>query len=416
MAAAAFPRAGRRRIDRDQLGDDHRRRRLLLPREQRARPKAPASSDNLGGLGSTTSINTETGVIVSGDNSAGIRNTNIGGTSFAINEGSITVGNGEVERASQAMTARRIDRLFTVRRHAVEQPGSRPLSAPRPMPATAAKSRPATSPRACSCPGRDCGSLDPTDSTAISVNEGIIATGDNATGMFTMGSNATTRTTRGSVTIGDLDLSEFLPDPVFARSTRWRKWVTASRRGARRWRRSSTTATSRPATAPSARPRGCTTPATATRRSCCRTRTASIITGDDSTGALVAGNYSAALVNEGRITVGDDSIGVDMSGRQRRPAPLRPDGNGRRRRAVRVELRHHRDRRQLGRCAHERRPPGRRPTRRRSWSSTRRAARVFQSALRLTARLRVEGRPIRSARLTSPTAARSAPARTRPRS
>ena len=38
-----------------------------------------------------------------------------------------------------------------------------------------------------------------------------------------------------------------------------------------------------------------------------------IITGDDSIGALVAGNYSSALFNEGSITVGDDSIGVDMS-------------------------------------------------------------------------------------------------------
>ena len=56
--------------------------------------------------------------------------------------------------------------------------------------------------------------LDPLAPSAINVNEGIIATGDNSSGMFTMG---TTRSTynSGSITTGNHDISAFQPHPEY---------------------------------------------------------------------------------------------------------------------------------------------------------------------------------------------------------
>ena len=47
-------------------------------------------------MGVTTSINAETGIIVTGDDSIGVGNLNYAGDSIAINEGSITSGDGVV--------------------------------------------------------------------------------------------------------------------------------------------------------------------------------------------------------------------------------------------------------------------------------------------------------------------------------
>ena len=49
------------------------------------------------GMGVTTSINAETGIIVTGDDSIGVGNLNYAGDSIAINEGSITSGDGVTE-------------------------------------------------------------------------------------------------------------------------------------------------------------------------------------------------------------------------------------------------------------------------------------------------------------------------------
>ena len=282
------------------------------------------------------------------------------------------------------------------------------------MPATAATSRSATSPRACSCPGRDCGSLDPTDWTAIGVNEGIIATGDDATGMFTMGSNATTYNS-GSVTIGDLDLSGILPDPVFGPEYE----VAQMGYGVASWGEALAQVVNY----------GDITTGDGTVGAAARMYYANygygaqlvqnadgvIVTGDDSTGALVAGNYSAALLNEGRITVGDDSTGVDMSAGSvvlRRydltatvvegalfasNAGIVETGDnsvGVRMNAVLEDVAYEG-------VGLEFDPPGCSP---------------YSIRPAITASSTCRGRPIRSARLTSPTAARSAPARTRPRS
>ena len=106
-----------------------------------------------GNLGSITSVNAEGGVIVGGDNSTGIRNNSMGGDSFTINEGSITVGNGESNRLVLD-DGRPYDRVFTSIGMWSNSPA--PLPAPRRMRATVGTSRSATSPRACSSPARAC--------------------------------------------------------------------------------------------------------------------------------------------------------------------------------------------------------------------------------------------------------------------
>ena len=68
------------------------------------------------GMSVTTSINAETGIIVTGDDSVGVGNVNWAGDSIAINEGSITSGDGVV---GQLQRVRRIIRPG-VRDHRVD--------------------------------------------------------------------------------------------------------------------------------------------------------------------------------------------------------------------------------------------------------------------------------------------------------
>ena len=156
--------------------------------------------------------------------------------------------------------------------------------------------------------------IDPADWTAIGINEGIITTGDDATGLFTMGSNATSYNS-GSVSIGDLDLGEFIPNPAFPTFTD--TLLSQAGYGVAAWGESLAQVVNYGEIAT-----GDGTVGAAARMyyagygyaaQLLQNTDGVIVTGDDSTGALVAGNYSAALINEGRITVGDDSTGVDMS-------------------------------------------------------------------------------------------------------
>ena len=70
------------------------------------------------GMGVTTSINAETGIIVTGDDSVGVGNVNWAGDSIAINEGSITSGDGVVGRYSAYGES--YDRVFQTYRVDVE--------------------------------------------------------------------------------------------------------------------------------------------------------------------------------------------------------------------------------------------------------------------------------------------------------
>jgi outer membrane autotransporter protein len=272
-------------------------------------PGESAGIFHSGGLGSITSVNTETGVIISGDNSAGIRNTSLGGNSYTINEGSITVGNGEVNRLA-SYDGTPFDRIFTSVGMLSNSPGAAAGAT-----AYARNSGDITTGDLATgvfVSGQGLRLVDPTDWTAIGVNEGSIATGDDATGMFTMGSNATTYNS-GSVTIGDRDLSDILPDPVFGPEYE----VAQMGYGVASWGEALAQVvnygniTTGDGTVGAAARMYYTGYGYAAQL--VQNADGVIITGDDSTGARVAGNYSSTLINEGRITVGDDSTGVDIS-------------------------------------------------------------------------------------------------------
>ena len=163
------------------------------------------------GLGSTTSINTETGIIITGDDSVGIDNRNFAGDSIAINEGSITTGNG-VSTLVNHYSGVVFDRLFITI-------GMRSLSA-APMFGSSAYARNSGDITVgelafgSAVSGHGISLIDASRITALNFNEGIITTGDNSTGMLAWGTNATSINT-GSITTGDYDISAFQPHPVF---------------------------------------------------------------------------------------------------------------------------------------------------------------------------------------------------------
>jgi outer membrane autotransporter protein len=261
------------------------------------------------GLGLTESINTETGVIVTGDDGAGIRNMNIGGTSIAINEGSITVGNGTSTRVTN-YSGDSYDRLFQSSGITSFSVASSTLGAT----AYAGNSGEIVTGDlsfGIVVSGQGSRRLDPTDPTAIIVNEGIVTTGDNSSGLFGLGNNVTTINS-GSVTIGDLDLSAFQPHPVYTADEFAQQGfgIAASGNGLSEAVNYGQITTGDGTVGAAA---WMNYAGYGYAAQLLQGEEGTITTGDDSIGALVVGNYAATLVNEGRITVGRDSVGVNMT-------------------------------------------------------------------------------------------------------
>ena len=282
-----------------------------IPQNNIQNPSAGIFQTNfsVGGLGLTESINTATGVIVAGDDGAGIRNLNIGGTSIAINEGSITVGDGTATRITN-YSGETYDRLF-------QSSGITSFSVANNVFGTTAyagnSGQIVTGDLSFGVvvSGQGQRRLDPTDPTAIIFNEGIVTTGDDSTGLLALGNNATTINT-GSVTIGDLDLSQFQPHPIYTADE-----FAQQGYGIAAWGISLSEAVNY----------GRITTGDGTVGAAARmyypgfgfgarflqNDDGVITTGDGSTGVVVAGNYLASMVNEGRVTVGHDSVGVDLT-------------------------------------------------------------------------------------------------------
>ena len=282
-----------------------------IPQNNIQSPSAGIFQTNfsVGGLGLTESINTATGVIVAGDDAAGIRNLNIGGTSIAINEGSITVGNGTATRITN-YSGETYDRLF-------QSSGITSFSVADTVFGTTAyagnSGQIVTGDLSFGVvvSGQGQRRLDPTDPTAIIVNEGIVTTGDDSTGLFAAGNNATTINT-GTVTIGDLDLGKFQPHPVYTADEFAQQGygIAAWGIGLSDVVNYGRITTGDGTVGAAARMYH---PGFGFGARVLQNADGVIATGDDSTGVVVAGNYVATLVNEGRITVGRDSVGVDLT-------------------------------------------------------------------------------------------------------
>jgi len=259
------------------------------------------------GLGSTISINAETGVIITGDDSAGIVNLNIGGDSIAINDGSITTGDGVSTPVTNWM-GDTYDRLF-------QSWGIASISAAPAMGTTAY----ALNTGSVTVGELAIGSLvsgngfrvlNPADPTAINVNEGIIVTGDNSTGMLTLGTNSTTFNT-GSVTTGDYDISAFTPHPVYTADefAQLRYGVASSAAVLADVVNYGTITTGDGTVGASAR---MTNAGYGLAARVLQNEDGLITTGDHAIGVRVSGNYEALLINEGGISVGDDSVGAEL--------------------------------------------------------------------------------------------------------
>jgi outer membrane autotransporter protein len=282
-----------------------------IPESNIANPSAGIFQTNfpVNGLGLTASINTESGIIVAGDDSAGIRNLNIGGDSIAINEGSITIGNGTSTRVTNT-GGESYDRLF-------QSAGITSISAASQVFGTtayASNSGEITTGNlsfGIFVSGQGQRLLDPTDPTAIAVNEGIITTGDDSSGLFAMGYNATAVNT-GSITIGDLDLSQFQPHPVYTADEFAQQGfgVAASGIVLSEVVNGGEITTGNGTIGAAARMY---IDGVGYGARLLQGAGGVITTGDGSIGAQVAGNYGATFVNEGKVTVGADSIGVDVS-------------------------------------------------------------------------------------------------------
>jgi outer membrane autotransporter protein len=268
------------------------------------------------GLGPTISMNSESGVIVTGDQSAGIWNqSSNGGDAIAINEGSITTGDGGTGSVPNWYTGEPYDRLF-------QSFGMRSNSVAPVWGATAyaRNSGDITVGELAigiGVSGQGIRIVDVTEPTAIGVNEGGIAAGDNSTGMLVLGTT-TSVFNSGSVSIGDLDLGAYTPRPGTTGDEFAQLGI-----GLASWGLGTASLANY----------GSVATGDGTIGAFARTYVSGfpyavgygynaqllqdsegvITTGDHSVGALVVGNTAAALVNEGRVTTGDASIGVDVA-------------------------------------------------------------------------------------------------------
>jgi len=259
-----------------------------------------------GGVSSTTSVNTATGVIVTGDDSFGIAHFNLGGDSIVINEGSITTGNGVVRRSGGYDIALQSVGILSAAQSSLA-PGTTSY---------AYNSGDITVGEIAvgmfvSGQGARLLAETAAEFTAININEGIISTGDNSSGMFTMGTNATTRNS-GSVTIGDYDLSAYQPHPVIRAHVfrQLRYGVASSGEALSEVINDGLITTGNGAIGASA---GMYYAGYGFAARLLQGEDGVIATGDGAIGARVAGNYYASLENQGGIAVGDDSVGIDMS-------------------------------------------------------------------------------------------------------
>ena len=198
--------------------------------------------------------------------------------------------------------------------------------------------------------------LDPLSATATNVNEGIITTGDNSSGMFTMG-YVSAAINSGSVTTGNYDISAFQPHAEYTADefAQLRYGVASSGTVLSLVVNDGAITTGNGTVGASARMYS---PGIGIAAQLLQNEGGVITTGDDSIGARVAGNYYGAFENAGRISVGNDSVGADISAGGVALLYGRHDGDDHRRRGVWNQRRHHRDRRQLDRHPPERRARG----------------------------------------------------------
>ncbi len=261
------------------------------------------------GMGSTVSINTETGIIVTGDDSAGISNLNLAGISVAINEGSITAGNG-VSRLVTDYTGTTFDRLF--HSFGIQSVSAGPAFGTYAYALNTGEITVGELAIGEMVSGHGISLLDPNRITALGVNQGIIETGDNSSGMFTWGTNATTINS-GSVTTGNYDISAFVPHPEFTADEfrKLRAGVAAYGANLAEVINYGTITTGDGTIGASAHFDEKYTLGVAGR--VIQLEDGVITTGDNSIGVRVRSTYYGIFANDGQITTGDGSVGADVT-------------------------------------------------------------------------------------------------------
>jgi outer membrane autotransporter protein len=261
------------------------------------------------GLGKTTSVNTATGIIVTGDDSAGLSNLNIGGISVAINEGSITTGNG-VSQLITDYTGTSFDRLF--HSFGIQSVSAGPTFGTYAYARNGGEITVGDLAVGSFVSGHGITLLDPARITALNVNEGIIETGDNSSGMFAWGTNATA-VNAGSITTGNYDISAFQPHPQFTADEFAQLRFGAASSGSQLSEviNSGSITTGDGTIGASAHFTERYSLGLASR--VIQSGDGIITTGDNSIGARVASTYYAIFGNDGAITTGDASVGVDLT-------------------------------------------------------------------------------------------------------
>jgi outer membrane autotransporter protein len=257
------------------------------------------------GYGSITSINTQSGVIHTGDDGAGMTSDSYRGDTTTINEGVIVVGDGVVEQVTQYNGDTYTKLLHShgmssrSREYAVGSTAYAQNSGSITVGDLAIGSR---------VEGNGYPLLDLARVTAYNVNEGVISTGDNSAGMDTLGTNATSLNV-GDIITGDYDISAFQPNYASA------EFFAVGRNGVR----SSGTLLSEVINYGTITTGDGKVGASAAIHSAfgygarVRQNDAGVITtGDHSIGASIKGHEFSLLDNEGAISVGNDSVGVDI--------------------------------------------------------------------------------------------------------
>jgi outer membrane autotransporter protein len=263
------------------------------------------NSAHPGASADLSTINAETGIIVTGDDSFGLASISLVGDAITINEGSITTGSG-VKQAFTDHYGNTYDRFFeTIGMYSKSYTGIGV--------AAYARNTGSITVGDVAIGMQAVGFSEPLLArdilTGIAVNEGAITTGDNSTGMAASGKN-TSIVNYGSITTGDFDLSgfvvteqnegglELLRAGALASSWRYAQLINEG-----------TITVGDGKIGAVARSANFGLGYTASLQ---QSDTGVITTGDHAVGARVQGNLLSFFASAGEISVGHDSVGVEM--------------------------------------------------------------------------------------------------------
>jgi len=268
----------------------------------------------LSGLANFYAKNEAGGIIVTGDDGAGISLRSAGGSAVAVNEGSITVGNGGVGPWTNYANGYSYDWLFPSLGMNAETAGifiGQYAAAVNSGDITVGEL--GIGMQVFGRSGMPLGGGDPYRTTAFLINDGSVTVGDNSSGLMARG-RATTLVNTGTVTIGSKDLSGFdIPPLGTAGASHFGMMGYGIQALSTYFGTVANYGTVNTGDNTIGIFNGAWADRGAYRIVTIQDENGVVTTGDNSVGIRTEAFGQAVLYNAGRVSVGDNSVGVDMT-------------------------------------------------------------------------------------------------------